>query len=119
MHLSTALKITAVAASVLQAHSFRINFYRSHMCNGEQVGVVEGGAELGCQHNESSHAGVANSVIVKRSDGDGDDDLMLVFFRSTDCDPETEITHVDDTTGGCIDGDNFGSWAVWDVTEGE
>lgn len=71
----------------------------------------------GCQTNG---AGKDQSMKIKA--GEGDSSLIAVFFSSSDCNPDTIIATVDETTElngkeeGCFDG-KYGSFDVWSVCE--
>lgn len=70
------------------------------------------GPEAGCM---TDGGGVAQSTIIKSS-GPVDGSRYAVFFSSENCDPDTQVAHVDENDH-CVSVE-YSSVAVWDLCEG-
>jgi len=105
--------IAYLSLSTSLATAYKLTFYRSEGCRSENLGEWIGGPNQGCS-NEMM--GVAQSAIVA-STGPVDDNFMITFFESEDCNPDTEIVHgePDEDGSACMTAKNYRSFAVWDL----
>ncbi|KAI1846800.1 hypothetical protein JX265_004770 [Neoarthrinium moseri] len=74
---------------------------------------------LGCKTD-----GAGKQQATKVTAGNGDDALVVAFFSSNDCNPDTLLATVDETSeingleAGCWEG-KYGSFEVWSVCEND
>lgn len=118
MHLIFSILLFSASQALAYTFAFRDN----SDCRGMIIERVVGGSNLGCRKpgQESPSPQGALSVEIA-STGAVDNPLMIVFFESDDCRPDTEVGHVDYLEGesGCYtppkEKPNFRSYEVWDV----
>ena len=98
MHLDLAL---AVVTSIIPfAVAFQVSFYDGPNCAGEFFGTWIGGEGQGCRQE---FVGEAEGVVVQ-STGAVDDNTVVAFYSSDDCDLSTAIG---EANVGCIAIDDF------------
>ena len=118
---SSSLSATILASLALLStttSAFEIYPYRGAGCRSEALGGNKVDASKGCIKGSDAAAGTGLSAVIKTSDT-SDANAFVVFFGSDDCDPDTEIDHVDESTK-CFDKQTgWGSYAVWDVGGGD
>ncbi|KXJ91838.1 hypothetical protein Micbo1qcDRAFT_174860 [Microdochium bolleyi] len=110
MHTTTLALIFSVALS--QVAAYDITFWANKGCRSGAPVHWMGGPNQGCRQD---WLGTYASAMVK-STGSVDDNFMLVFFSSPDCNPDTIIWNGDENTGGCIEVNNAKSFEVWDLS---
>lgn len=103
--------LIGLVTALSQVSAYKITFYASEGCrSGAPVSWV-GGPNEGCRQDYQDSY---NSVLVK-STGDIDNNFMLVFFSSPDCNPDTEIWHGDENTDSCVNVPSYQSFEIWDL----
>ena len=82
------------------AFAFKLEFFLEPNCAGEFLGSWVGGEAQGCHQN---FVGEAEGVVVQ-STGKVDDNTVVAFYSSNDCNPSKAIS---EANAGCIAIDSF------------
>lgn len=87
-----------------------MGFFSGEKFHGQALGEFIGGPDQGCR---TDFFGNGASVQVQGT-GSVDDNFMITFFNSQECDPDTEIAHAD---GDCMTVKGYRSFEVLDLSK--
>lgn len=96
------LLVAAVTLMTRLTCAFKVSFYDGPNCAGEFLGTWVGGEGQGCRQD---YVGLSEGVVVE-STGSVDDNTVVAFYSSNDCNPSNAVGEAD---GGCIAVDSFAS----------
>jgi hypothetical protein len=95
------------------AQAYDLVFYTGSGCRGQRLGNIV----LGPTRDDEckrEYYGNAGSILVQ-STGAVDDSFMVVLFNSSDCNPDNEVRHGDESDF-CLE-EPYAGWQVWDMSD--